>query len=55
LLDRVHALEVMARTADPRFEHEGANGVELEQDLFEPELIDLVDDDEEQLVMCRRI
>lgn len=36
-------------------EHEISDRLQLEYELFEPELVGLVDDDEEQLVVGRRV
>src|SRR5262249_34015211 len=55
-LDRDHALEPQDRGADAPLVHrvlaeQRAHGVELVEDLLEPELVGLVDDDEEHLVV----
>jgi hypothetical protein len=54
-LDRVDAIQQMARPARVVGVDQRARGLELEQDLLEPELVDLVDDDEEELVVSRRV
>ena len=50
-LDRVDALQVVTRTLGIPFEEAIAHRLQLEQDLLEPELVRLVDHDEEELVV----
>jgi hypothetical protein len=47
----VDALEVMARRLRFPAEQEVADRLQLEQQLLEPELVGLVDDDEQHLVV----
>jgi hypothetical protein len=51
LLDGVDAVQVVARPMRVVAEEEVPHGFELEEDLLEPELVGLVQDDEQQLVV----
>jgi hypothetical protein len=54
-LDRVNALQQVASRVDVTGEHRFPDRLELEQDLLEPQLEDLVDLDEKELVMRGRV
>jgi hypothetical protein len=54
-LDGVDALEEMPRPMSVPRVQSVPNRLQLEQDFLEPELIGLVDDDEQQLVVSGRI
>jgi hypothetical protein len=47
----VHALKVMARPMGLPREEGVSDRLELEQDFLEPELVGLVDDDEQELIV----
>ena len=50
-LDRVDALQIVTRSLGLPSEQAVAHRLQLEQDLLEPELVRLMDDDEEELVV----
>jgi hypothetical protein len=54
-LNGVDSLEVVTGLMRIAGEERVSNGFELEQRILEPQLVRLVDDDEQQLVVCRRI
>ena len=54
-LDRVDADQVVPRALGIAREHALADRLQLEQQLLEPQLIGLVDDDEQQLVVHRGV
>ena len=54
-LDRVHTHQVVPRALRIAGEHPVADRLQLEQQLLEPELVRLVDDDEQQLVVHGRV
>ncbi len=54
-LDGVNPLKEVPGSDGRALEHQVPDGRKLEQKHLEPELVDLVDDDEQQLVVSRRI
>ncbi len=52
-LDRVYPAKVLADGGQVVAVERRQGGVHLVQDLFEPQLVDLMDDDEEHLVVMR--
>ena len=54
-LDGMGSLEQMLRLVCVVIEHEIPDALELEQQLLEPQLVDLVHGDEQQLVVGRRL
>jgi hypothetical protein len=55
LFDGMHALEVVTRSLRGAVHHVVPDRLELEQELLEPQLENLVDHDEEELVVSRWI
>jgi len=51
----VHPIQQMPSPVRVSFEQAVPDGLQLEQDLPEPQLVGLVDDDEEKLVMSGRV
>jgi hypothetical protein len=54
-LDHVHPAEQLAREVGVAGEHVVASPLQLVQHLLEPQLVGLVDRDEQQLVVRRRV
>ena len=55
LLDGAYPPEIVGGPVGVAGRHGGPGGVQLVQDLLEPQLVDLMDDDEEQLVVGSRL
>ncbi len=54
-LDHVHPLQQVLGPPQPAIRHRVPRGGRLVEELLEPQLVDLVDGDEEQLVVRRRV